>query len=420
MKKLLITFAIIIFGALLVILLFPKPTTAPTPIPPLIPPATPTFLSKSPLPPLTPHEITLKSIGKFSLSIPEDYTIHVAAEGYQQLRFMAKSPDNRLFVTEMFTRNDTSKGKLYIFENFNQETKKFDNVTTYLSNLRNPNSVAFYTDKTKPTWLYLALTDKLVRFKYTPGDNAPKDPPQILATFPDYGLNYKYGGWHLTRTVAIHNDKVYVAVGSSCNSCEEKEAVRASIVEMNLDGTNQKNYASGLRNSVGIEFVGDQLFVTGMGSDHLGNDKPEDTFYAIQPGVNYGWPYCYQYQNKMYDDTSQDWIHKTLDCQSVPLAWNSFIAHSAPLGLRYFPTDFKDENVNGSFLVALHGAGDISLDHGNKIVRVQKDAPPEDFITGFWKKGKRYGRVVDIVPEGDKGFFFTDDLNGVVYYVEKK
>ena len=40
----------------------------------------------------------------------------------------------------------------------------------------------------------------------------------MLAHYPDYGLNYKYGGWHLTRTVAIATlhgkTRLYVTVGS--------------------------------------------------------------------------------------------------------------------------------------------------------------------------------------------------------------
>jgi glucose/arabinose dehydrogenase len=367
-----------------------------------------------------PRKVSLKKIGNFNLNVPNDYFLHVAAEGYEQLRFMAFSPDNRLFVTEMHTRNDTKKGKLYIFEQFNTTTKKFDKVSTYLSGLRNPNSVAFYTDKQGTTWLYLALTDKLMRYKYMPGDAKPSSDGQAIATFPDYGLNYKYGGWHLTRTVVVHAHKLYVAVGSSCNSCEEKESVRASIIEMNPDGSDQQTYASGLRNSVGITFVADQLFATGMGSDHLGNDKPEDTLYAVKEGLNYGWPYCYQYKNKIFDDSSQVWKKKIISCAQVPLAWNSFLAHSAPLGLKYFDNSVEIPELKNTFLVALHGAGNVVLDRGNKIVRVQSGLPPEDFITGFLQNKKRLGRPVDIVSNNSKGFFFTDDLNGVIYYVEKK
>ena len=57
---------------------------------------------------------------------------------------------------------------------------------------------------------------------------------KIIATFPDYGLDYKYGGWHLTRSLSFHNKKLFVSVGSSCNACIEKEDVRASIIEMDI------------------------------------------------------------------------------------------------------------------------------------------------------------------------------------------
>jgi glucose/arabinose dehydrogenase len=415
MKKTLIFIAVVFCVGMFAFVITRNNAIAPTTTQP------PQLTHKSPdkIPPLEPHKITLKNISSFNLNLPKGFSIHVAAEGYKQLRFMAFSPDNRLFVTEMYTRGDTKKGKLYIFENFNEKTKKFEKVTTYLENLRNPNSVAFYTDREGKTWLYLALTDKLVRYHYQPGDTKPSEAGQTVATFPDYGLNYKYGGWHLTRTVAVRADKIYVAVGSSCNSCEEKEAVRASIVVMDPDGSNQKTYANGLRNSVGITFVDNQLFATGMGSDHLGNDKPEDTFYAVNEGKNYGWPYCYQYQNKVYEDTSQKWKNKTINCGDVPLAWNSFAAHSAPLGLKYFDDSTNIGELRNTFLVALHGAGLTTLDRGNEIVRVQNGVAPEDFITGFLQNRKRFGRPVDFASNNSNSFFFTDDLNGVIYYVEK-
>ena len=123
----------------------------------------------------------------------------------------------------------------------------------YLTGLRNPNSLAFLPIGAGASWLYLALTDRLLRYRYRAGDNAPAEKPEVLATFPDYGLSYKYGGWHLTRTIVIGgNGKVYVSVGSSCNACEEKEEVRASVLEMDPDGRHPRYFARGLRNAVGM------------------------------------------------------------------------------------------------------------------------------------------------------------------------
>ena len=144
------------------------------------------------------------------------------------MRFMALSPDNRIFVTDMYNLTDNRRGVVYILDQFDPKTYQFKKVTKYLSGLRNPNSVAFYTDRNGTDWFYLALTDRLVRYRYEAGKDAPSGTPEVLATFPDYGLGYKYGGWHLTRTVIVGgNGKIYVAVGSSCNACEEKEEVRA-------------------------------------------------------------------------------------------------------------------------------------------------------------------------------------------------
>ena len=84
-----------------------------------------------------------------------------------------------------------------------------------------------------------------VRYRYENGSTKPTGEPQVLATFPDYGLSYKYGGWHLTRTIAVGpNNKIYVSVGSSCNACEEKEDVRASVLEMDPDGKNKRHFAA--------------------------------------------------------------------------------------------------------------------------------------------------------------------------------
>src|SRR5262249_51083452 len=169
---------------------------------------------------------------------------------------MAKGPDDRIFVTDMYNRADNSRGKVYILDEFDPKTGKFGKIITYMSALRNPNSVAFYTDAQGISWFYLALTDKLVRYRYRAGETAPTGRPEVLATFPDYGLNYKYGGWHLTRTIAFTGSgKLCVSVGSSCNACIEKEPVRASIIEMDPDGKNQRRFAKGIRNAVGLKFI---------------------------------------------------------------------------------------------------------------------------------------------------------------------
>jgi glucose/arabinose dehydrogenase len=365
-------------------------------------------------PKLTPHHITLANGKSFALNIPEGFEIAVAVQGLKRVRFMARSPDNRIFVTDMYNLTDNRRGVVYILEQFDPVTLRFKKITKYLSGLRNPNSVTFYTDSYGTNWFYLALTDRLVRYRYEAGKDAPAGEPQVLATFPDYGLGYKYGGWHLTRTVLIGgNGKLYVSVGSSCNACEEKEAVRASILEMDPDGKNQRYFARGLRNAVGLRWVNNRLYATNMGSDHLGDNRPADTFYAMQDVAHYGWPYCYQTGPKVYFDPRFNPGGKKFDCGKVPAALVPFAAHSSPLGLEYF---------DNSFLVALHGSTKERLRRGYRVVRVSESRPgfAEDYITGFFDGVRINGRPADIFKFSENSFLLTDDYSGVVYYIYRK
>ncbi|MBK9437027.1 MAG: glucose/sorbosone dehydrogenase, partial [Chloracidobacterium sp.] len=199
-----------------------------------------------------------------------------ALEGLKRVRFFAKAPDGRIFVTDMYNLADGSRGTVYILDGWNSKTGKFTRAVPYMQNLRNPNSVQFYKDSNGQQWFYLAETHQLTRRKFTLGETKPTDTkPQVLATFPDYGLNYKYGGWHLTRTITFSPDnKLYVSVGSSCNACvEKKEEIRASIISMNPDGTDQHVFAKGLRNAVGMRAVGKFVFATNQGSGSFRPDK---------------------------------------------------------------------------------------------------------------------------------------------------
>ena len=386
-----------------------------------------------------PQKITLKDGRKFSLSVPAEFEIIPAAEGFKRVRFFAKAPDGRIFVTDMHNLTDNTRGAVYILDGWDATLGKFAKVVPYMSGLKNPNSVQFYRDAQGQDWFYLAETDKLTRRRFTRGEEKPTDTrPQTLATFPDYGLDYKYGGWHLTRTIAFGiNGKLYVSVGSSCNSCEEKERVRASIVEMNPDGTEQREFARGLRNAVGLKWFGNTLFATNQGSDHLGNNRPDETFYAMaadspttpalqslshpssgRRGVyDYGWPYCHSNNGKIFADPI---LKRGFGCRRVtrPYAW--FPARSSALGFDYFTDPETPAVLKNAFLVSLHGSTNKDIGHGYKIVLMRKGERLQDFITGFLQGGTVHGRPCDIMKLDSKSFLFTDDHHGVIYLVRKR
>ena len=370
---------------------------------------------------LTPHKISLQNGSKFDLNLPADYEISPAVEGLNRVRFFAKAPDGRIFVTDMLNLTDNRKGTIYILDQWNAGSGKFGKVTKYLTNLRNPNSVQFFTDEIGQDWLYLAETDKLTRRKFTRGEATPTDKnPQTLATFPDYGLSYKYGGWHLTRSIAISPDaphKIYVSVGSSCNACVEKEAVRASVIEMNPDGSDQREYATGLRNAVGLKFVWKTLFATNQGADHLGLQRPDETFFNVKANADYGWPQCYAANGKFVADPK---YNTGKNCAKSPAPYSFFEAHGSALGFEYFDKDAPDANLKSAFLVALHGSTNKNIGHGYKLVVARQGKKNQDFLTGFLNGKTVNGRPCDIFKMSDDSFLVTDDNKGVIYYVRRK
>ncbi len=368
---------------------------------------------------LVPNRITLKTGKTFALNLPADFEIIPAAEGLKRVRFFAKAPDGRIFVTDMYNLTDNKRGKVYILDGWNAETGKFAKVIPYMTGLRNPNSVQFYTDKDGQDWFYLAETDKLTRRKFTRGEEKPTDQkPQTLATFPDYGLDYKYGGWHLTRTIAFSpNGKLYVSVGSSCNSCVEKEKVRASLIEMNPDGSGQRQFARGLRNTVGLKWFGNFLWASNQGSDHLGVNRPDETFYALKDGADYGWPYCHSANGKIIPDPK---IKRASGCRGVMTPYAFFPARSSALGFDYYDDTASPDLIKNAFLVSLHGSTDKAIGHGYKIVIMRKGERMQDFLTGFLRGRTVLGRPCDIMKLDASSFLFTDDHTGVVYYVRKK
>ncbi len=380
------------------------------------------------------HTLTYAPGKSITLSLPEPFDIQIAASGLRRVRFFAQAPDGRIFVTGMHDLSDNRLGSVFILEGWDEKAHKFARFTHYLDHLRNPNNLAFWTDPaTKQSWLYLPLTDRLVRYKYNAGDEAPTSEPETLLRFPDYGLNYKYGGWHLTRTVAVAvvngETRILVAAGSSCNYCREREVLRAAVVSLDPDGKHPSLVAQGLRNAVDLQPVaalGGTVFATNMGDDHLGDKLPEDTFVVIDPrtktAANYGWPACYFAGGKaVHDATPLPMLNDTRAFDSVPAAGKraddsvygkqegvaaagtnltaggghvlaadpNAVLGNAPEPLRSCervhaayatfaahssPLGFAyfgggDSNLRDSFLVALHGASHPRIGTGYRVVR---------------------------------------------------
>ncbi|MGY4516609.1 SMP-30/gluconolactonase/LRE family protein [Lysobacter sp. HA18] len=369
-------------------------------------------------PKLVAQRVALADGSSFQLRIPAGYRLDPVLQGLHRVRFFARDPRGRLLVTDMHDLTDNRKGQVLMLGQADAATGRFAAPTVMLDGLRNPNSIAFHTDAKSRTWLYLALTQALLRYPYDVATGRISGAPETLATFPDYGLSYKYGGWHLTRTVLVEPDgTALVSVGSSCNACIEKEAVRASIVAIGPDGK-QRTIARGLRNAVGLVRDGDALIATNQGADHLGLNRPDETMYRIVDGMDAGWPYCYSAAGRVTADPK---FPRAAGCAHVATPFAHFPAHASALGVLPMPASRDASDVLANhYIVALHGSTNERIGHGYVLVRVSRDGRTvEPLITGFLEGTKVNGRPAGLIDDGNGALYFSDDRKGVVYHLRK-
>ena len=105
------------------------------------------FLSiATPAQQLTPRTIHLSRGRSLTLRLPSNFSLNVALQGLHCPRFMAVSPDHRIFIADLYDRSDNTRGAIYILDGWNEATHTFSRAIPYLQHLRNPNNLAFYTE----------------------------------------------------------------------------------------------------------------------------------------------------------------------------------------------------------------------------------------------------------------------------------
>ncbi len=156
-----------------------------------------------------------------------------------------------------------------------------------------------------------------------------------------------------------------------------------------------------------------RVWVTEMGRDLLGDDLPPDEINIIDEGGNYGWPFCYG-KNVHDGDFDPKVTHFCREPATVPSSID-IPAHSAPLGLAFFPDEGWPKEFRNDLLVAYHGSWNRSVPTGYKIVRYRLDSEGrfqgvDDFISGWLASdGRSLGRPVDIMIRPEGTIFVSDD-----------
>ncbi|MBD2411587.1 sorbosone dehydrogenase [Nostoc calcicola FACHB-389] len=351
------------------------------------------------------------------LRVPPGFTVNIFAEGLNAPRWLALTPNGDVLVTE------TGQNRIRLLRDRNGDgvAEVRETFATRDNGLNRPFGMAFAGDS-----FFLGNTDAVLRFPYTQGQNQITGNGQKIADLPAQGYNN-----HWTRNVVVSPDgnKLYVSIGSGTN-VDEEPLPRASVQVMNLDGSQQQTFASGLRNPVGLDFhpVTKELYTTVNERDGIGDDLVPDYLTRIRKGEFYGWPYTYLTPKNL------DPRQKTKEQSKRPdLAASTktpdvlFQAHSAALGLQFYDgKTFPEKYRNGAF-AAFRGSWNRDRGTGYKIVFVPFDAKGqpqgyyEDFLTGFLLNPSvpsTWGRPVGLLVLPDGSLLLTEEANNRIYRIQ--
>ncbi|MCW8278069.1 sorbosone dehydrogenase family protein [Pseudomonas sp. PCH199] len=288
--------------------------------------------------------------------------------------------------------------------------------TVFLENLNSPFGMTLVGND-----LYVAETDRLLRFHYENGDTAIKSPPIKVVDLPGGTLNH-----HWTKNVIASKDgsKLYVTVGSNSNVAEngmDKEEGRAAIWEVDRATGNHRIFASGIRNPNGLawEPSSGALWTAVNERDEIGSDLVPDYITSVKDGGFYGWPYSYygQHVDIRVEPQNPELVAKAIapDYAVGP--------HTASLGLTFaqgntLPTQFKE----GAF-IGQHGSWNRKPHSGYKVIFVPFSAgkptgQPVDVLTGFLNdEEKAMGRPVGVVIDQQGDLLVADDVGNKVWRV---
>lgn len=288
--------------------------------------------------------------------------------------------------------------------------------TVFLQNLNSPFGMTLVGND-----LYVADTDRLLRFNYEPGATEIKTQPIKVVDLPGGTLNH-----HWTKNVIASKDgnKLYVTVGSNSNVGEnglDQEEGRAAIWEVDRATGNHRIFASGIRNPNGLawEPTSGALWTAVNERDEIGSDLVPDYITSVKDGGFYGWPFSYygQHVDVRVKPQNPDLVAKAIapDYAVGP--------HTASLGLTFaegnrLPAQFKE----GAF-IGQHGSWNRKPHSGYKVIFVpftggKPTGQPVDVLTGFLDKDDNaLGRPVGVVIDQQGGLLVADDVGNKVWRV---
>lgn len=341
----------------------------------------------------------------FLPAAPSGFTVNVYARDFNTPRAMQMAPNGDIFLAE------SGANRVDILRD-PQQTGGAQEREVFASGLNRPFGIAFHGD-----YVYIGDTNALLRFRYDPKTSKRVGEAEKLLELPP--------GGHWTRNLVFSADgqHLFISVGSEGNIETDDPPIRAAVTVFDPDGKNPRQYATGLRNPVGlgIEPVTGKLWTCVNERDELGDDLPPDYLTSLKDGGFYGWPYSYIGDNP----------DPRVKPQKPALVAKAIVPdvllgpHVAPLQFAFYTGTQFPEKYRGGLFVAEHGSWNRSKRSGYQVAFVgfkdgEAAVDPEPFLTGFVTDpaGSRVnGRPVGVVMAADGSLLVSDDGAGVIYRI---
>lgn len=337
------------------------------------------------------------------ITLPQGFHLNVFADDLPGARMLEVTDNGDVLVSL------PASGRVVLLQRDDNGDGKADGQIELISGLTRPHGV-----DTHEGWLYIAEASAVGKIGFDSKNRATSgNYEQIVTGLP-------MGGNHWSRGVKIGPDgRIYVVVGSSCNVCIENDPRRAALLRFNLDGSESEIFATGLRNTVGIDWQPDTGLLYGVdnGRDLLGDDFPPCELNVIVQGGFYGWPFANG--DRIPDPDLGE--GRTAEIRGSIAPVHGFAAHTAPLGMVFLRNSQLPESYRQALLVALHGSWNRSERQGYEVVSLhfQEDGQilERKFATGFEIDEDVVGRPVDVAEGMNGEIYISDDYTGMVYRV---
>ena len=333
------------------------------------------------------------------LKVPPGFKVELWASGMPNGRSMTESPSGVVYVGTRFTGN--------VYAVVTKDGKR--EVKTIAKGLHRPNGVAFANGS-----LYVAELSRIIRY-----DNIEANldnPPAPVVVFDALPKDEPHGWKFLT--LSPDGQYLYFQIGTPANIVVPPYT-HAAIVRLNLKTNILEYVATGVRNSVGMDFQKGtkELWFTNNGRDWADENLPNDTLNRLaHKGMNFGYPFCHQ------GDFLDPEFGKGRSCDEFDKPEMKLGAHVAALGMRFYNGNMFPAEYKGNIFIAEHGSWNKTKKSGYQVVRVVLDAKNkpvklEPFMTGWLEGESFWGRPVDVQVLKDGSMLVSDDETGAIFRV---